>query len=410
MNRGDLDGRRAIHLAACGGDVQVLELLVAYKADINVVDRHGGTPLEDAIRHNNEEVAQALKNHDADRQMSKAAESLCAAASQVDGASRLSYRVSYKCDVNVCTSDGRSALHLAAAQGCVENVKILISSHADVNAKDSRGSTPLQDALVSKNDACCELLIEKGSKLGDIDVAAQMCIAAANDDVDHLRRLVKHRCAVNVQDPNGRTPLHLASSNGRIAAVHYLLDQQGIDISREDQFGNTPLDDAQREHLRYSHTVRSLLMAHGASVGSHERQESTNLVSNFEEDKADADARIIQGRAHIASTVHDLARWVHQQRVTAYKLRKATEEVLKIESSKGKVITELRPAYWGELKAFAEEHGERVDFVSSTLRDTAVDFRERFQDETLPLDDILKQVSDRCDPRAGEERLLTSIG
>jgi ankyrin repeat protein len=50
---GDYDGRTALHLAASQGEVSVLNYLLEKEPplDVNCVDRVGGTPLEDAMRH-----------------------------------------------------------------------------------------------------------------------------------------------------------------------------------------------------------------------------------------------------------------------------------------------------------------------------------------------------------------------
>jgi len=57
----DYDGRTALHLAASEGVVKVLDYLLSFepKIDVNPVDVMGGTPLDDAIRHQ-QEVAQTM--------------------------------------------------------------------------------------------------------------------------------------------------------------------------------------------------------------------------------------------------------------------------------------------------------------------------------------------------------------
>ena len=46
----DYDNRAALHLAAAVGNFEVVVYLSARKANINILDRWGGTPLEEAIR------------------------------------------------------------------------------------------------------------------------------------------------------------------------------------------------------------------------------------------------------------------------------------------------------------------------------------------------------------------------
>ncbi|KAJ1451833.1 ankyrin domain-containing protein, partial [Pelagophyceae sp. CCMP2097] len=65
-NNGDYDRRRALHLAACERRLGIVEYLLALPGvDVNVIDRFGGTPLEDAIREGHTSVAMLLERHGA---------------------------------------------------------------------------------------------------------------------------------------------------------------------------------------------------------------------------------------------------------------------------------------------------------------------------------------------------------
>mmetsp|Transcript_41394 Transcript_41394/g.135123 ORF Transcript_41394/g.135123 Transcript_41394/m.135123 type:complete len:228 (-) Transcript_41394:104-787(-) len=67
------------------------------------------------------------------------------------------------------------------------------------------------------------------------------------------------------RDYDGRTPLHLASSEGRDAVVAYLLQpEHGIPLSALDRHDNTPLADACK--FRHRRAV-ALLVAAGARLG-----------------------------------------------------------------------------------------------------------------------------------------------
>ncbi|KAJ0394710.1 hypothetical protein P43SY_001544 [Pythium insidiosum] len=89
-----------------------------------------------------------------------------------------------------------------------------------------------------------------------------MCWAAAAGDVDMMTRLLRdHGADVRAGDYDKRTPLHIAASDGREAAVEWLL-QHGARPDVLDRWGRSPLDCA-RDGLNTR--VRQLIeRAHGA--------------------------------------------------------------------------------------------------------------------------------------------------
>ncbi|XP_064950301.1 serine/threonine-protein kinase 12-like isoform X1 [Musa acuminata AAA Group] len=61
----DIDGRTALHVAACQGFADVVRLLLDRGAQVGPEDRWGSTPLADAIHYNNHEVIDLLEKHGA---------------------------------------------------------------------------------------------------------------------------------------------------------------------------------------------------------------------------------------------------------------------------------------------------------------------------------------------------------
>ena len=79
--------------------------------------------------------------------------------------------------------------------------------------------------------------------------------AASIGDVSELKRLVAHGHNLDIADYDGRTPLHLASAEGHVDTVRYLLNQK-VRPTPVDRWGNTPLADATRHEKE---DVRALL-------------------------------------------------------------------------------------------------------------------------------------------------------
>uniref|UniRef100_A0A0D9V5L9 Protein kinase domain-containing protein n=1 Tax=Leersia perrieri TaxID=77586 RepID=A0A0D9V5L9_9ORYZ len=59
----DSDGRTALHIAACEGHADVVELLLQRGADAAAEDRWGSTPLADALHYQNHDVIKILEKH-----------------------------------------------------------------------------------------------------------------------------------------------------------------------------------------------------------------------------------------------------------------------------------------------------------------------------------------------------------
>lgn len=74
----------------------------------------------------------------------------------------------YPLAVNELTENGVSALHLAALDGNIDMIKILINVNADINLLDSNGLSVLDYAVQSGQFDASQYLIECGSDLSRV--------------------------------------------------------------------------------------------------------------------------------------------------------------------------------------------------------------------------------------------------
>ena len=127
-------------------------------------------------------------------------------------------------DPNVGDYDGRTALHVAATLGQMRVVEALLRSPtALVDVFDRWGKTPLQDASENGHEAVATFLRAHGATVKSAKAAKLLCTAAAAGNIDRLVRLLAEGSDINVSDYDGRTALHLASSEGHAPAVRWLL-------------------------------------------------------------------------------------------------------------------------------------------------------------------------------------------
>ena len=73
-----------------------------------------------------------------------------------------------------------------------------------------------------------------------------MCKHCAEGNMSDVKRLIMQGVDFEDADYDGRTPLHLASSEGQLEVIEYLVDAGLKNINPIDRYGNTPYDDAVR--------------------------------------------------------------------------------------------------------------------------------------------------------------------
>ncbi|MFM7200417.1 MAG: glutaminase A [Myxococcota bacterium] len=170
-------------------------------------------------------------------------------------------------DLNASDYDGRTPLHLAAAEGQLAVVSFFIeqaqaNGRVNLNPNDRWGGTPLDDAVFHGHTEVADLLRKAGGvqarKLSlpevplsteyptaDPNRTIELIWAASEGDLLAIRRLMARGIPLSVADYDYRTPLHLAASEGRVETLRFLLDQS-VARSPRDRWGMTPLDDARR--------------------------------------------------------------------------------------------------------------------------------------------------------------------
>jgi ankyrin repeat protein len=117
------------------------------------------------------------------------------------------------------------------------DLKTLADSQ-DVNARDSRGATPLMYAAAFGNAEQVKLLLESGADVNAQNAFHATALIWAGGDAVKSRMLIEHGADVNVRTQQERTPLMAAAKRNGNGALVRLLLEKGADVKTP---GDTPL-------------------------------------------------------------------------------------------------------------------------------------------------------------------------
>jgi ankyrin repeat protein len=174
-----------LHKAIGKGNVEMVKLLLANNADVNIPDVNHQSPLFDAVTWNNEEIVRLLL-------------------------ARKATVNSLNCPQEI------TPLHVAKSRAIAE---LLIAHGANIHAKtnaDGGSATPLHDAARGGWREVAETLIGKGAK-------------------------------INERGEWGSTPLHCAVMENKQELVQLLLNNNA-DVSIKDQWGRSVFDIAEKKN------------------------------------------------------------------------------------------------------------------------------------------------------------------
>lgn len=128
--------------------------------------------------------------------------------------------------VSRLTHDGRVYLHWAANRGNAEIVEYLLAKGADINAEDSRGSTPLAFSAGQPNAAVYEAFFKAGidPKKKYRDGANLLLLSIAGDkDLVLTNYFISRGMSLNDKDDKGNTAFDYAARSGNIEFLKNLL-------------------------------------------------------------------------------------------------------------------------------------------------------------------------------------------
>ena len=152
-------------------------------------------------------------------------------------------------DPNVTDKDGMPLLVLAAREKSDKVAAALIAdADTDVEKLDRAGENAMMLAALNGDLALVKLLIDKGAEVNKKGWAP-LHYAAANGHDDVVTLLIDNSAYLDAESPNGTTPLMMAARGNHITTMKVLLDA-GADARLKNQLGLTALDFAKQYHAK----------------------------------------------------------------------------------------------------------------------------------------------------------------
>ncbi|XP_029941045.1 ankycorbin isoform X3 [Salarias fasciatus] len=139
-------------------------------------------------------------------------------------------------------SEGRSALHAAAARGQTECLSVILAHGADLSVTDLAGFNSLHLAAKNNHLECCRKLIQSKCPIDALDSSGKTALhhAAASGNIQIVQLLCELKSPINLKDTEGFTPLLLSAKHGHAEVCSALLDC-GAEINTSDSSGRTAL-------------------------------------------------------------------------------------------------------------------------------------------------------------------------
>ena len=139
-----------------------------------------------------------------------------------------------------------TALTFACIQNHFQIAELLIAKGANIEHRSKSGLTPLMEAAANSNFEVARVLMEYGADINAISMTnlkdSALTIAAAQDNgLKIVQCLVNEGANVDYKQKKGATALLIASSNGLLSVVKFLVSETKCDVHTKDHRGVSPI-------------------------------------------------------------------------------------------------------------------------------------------------------------------------
>jgi ankyrin repeat protein len=233
------------------------------KEDVNRRNPDGSTPLQWAVYEGNLAEARRLLRAGADLKIANAyGATPMGLAAEVGNAEMIALLLEAGANPDSPDPDGMTALLAVARTGNVKAAQLLLNARATVDAREKfGGQTALMWASARRHPEMMQLLISKGADVNarstvrdyqrhvtaegrpkslDSGGLTPLLYAARENCMACVDVLLKNKADINLPDPDGVSPLHVAIMNANWDLARQLI-LGGADVNQWDIYGEAPL-------------------------------------------------------------------------------------------------------------------------------------------------------------------------
>jgi len=227
-NVNDAEGNTPLHHAARSAGAAIATLLCDAGASLNICNAEGNSPLALACQLGNWPLVQFLLERGAATEPVGGIPALVAAASaETDDPTGIQLLLAHQAKLDVCDSQQRSALHLAATAGHVEIIKTLLNAGAKIDLRDHAGRTAWLEAAAHAHLATLQCLHEYSPNIHALDHqgnnAMLLVCGAETVSVSLVQWLLDLGINAKLKGADGRKAVEYAAAAGHWPVV-VLLD------------------------------------------------------------------------------------------------------------------------------------------------------------------------------------------
>jgi len=210
----------------------------------------------------------------------------------------LDHAEKYLNDINALDEDGATLLYLAAKNGAVDLINLLVELGGDINLADEEGWTPVYVAALGRHVDAVAKLVELGASLYTSDINGWTIAhsAARRDDANLIGILSKYHVKIDTTtDSLGATPVYFAAQLNHQNALIALLDQ-GVNFEIPNKYSETPLHAAAENGFV---TIMGILLDRGANREAQDENGKTPLVIAAENNLLEAVKLLVAQGANV---------------------------------------------------------------------------------------------------------------